>query len=988
MKKLFVSSIVFCCAFHTYGTNYYFSAAGNNNNSGTSSSSPWLTLSKLTAITLQPGDDILLRRGDTFAGGVTINQSGNSSNPIVFEAYGTGANPIISGFTTVSSWTNLGGGIYESTSAISSLATMNMVTVNGIPYAMGRYPKITAANKGYVTFQSHSGGGSTGATTSITSDAISGFSSFVGGEVVVRSIRHTLDRGTITAQTSTTVTFKAGSYYVPLNNYGFFFQNHPVTLTQANTRLGEWYYNPSTRKLRMYFGTNSPASYTVKGSSSNVLVNVSRRAYIKFLNISFQGANTRLLKTEGTNHITVQNCELLYAGEDAIGGVTANNTTVANLIDNNLINWSNNNGLYFNLPDQTTATGKTNTGYIVRNNTIKNTGTFAGMGRSGDAKYAAIVIYGGGNTVQNNVITNTGWCGIYYMWGDNVLIKNNYIDRFCSVKNDGGGLYTYNNGKSPLTFTGQRITGNIFVNALHSNEGTPSGASSTSWSHGIYLDINVSGLEIDNNTIANVDRGIFNHNCYNLKIHHNTLYNNVKQIDMTYSQDATTFPVRNVTIKNNIFFSRTSTQSVAEYRTLANDIGSFGTFDSNYYCRPIFEPNGINSTSSSSGGVVKAVTGQYTGDQATKYYSLDTWKKTYTSYDVHSKKTSKTITDPSKIKFEYNATNKNRTITLNVSYIGVNNTVYSGTLTLLPYSSLILIGRDSILNVPPNVNITSPASNTQLNAPTIIAITATATDSDGSISKVEFYSGSKMLGSDNSSPYSYNWSNVASGNYTLTAKAYDNSGATTVSPPVAVVVSAQSISPTVSLTSPIANQTYGAPASIIISANAADQDGSISKVEFYNGNTLITTEKFLPYSWTWNSVPAGNYTITAKAYDNSGATKVSSPISVVVSAKNISTSSINGSPIDLEGEKKRDMANISIGPNPAHNTISIFNQGFVQNKDLKISILSINGILVKVINSSFLNSMNQIDISFLIAGTYLLKLMSGDKIVYKQFVKQ
>ncbi len=92
--------------------------------------------------------------------------------------------------------------------------------------------------------------------------------------------------------------------------------------------------------------------------------------------------------------------------------------------------------------------------------------------------------------------------------------------------------------------------------------------------------------------------------------------------------------------------------------------------------------------------------------------------------------------------------------------------------------------------------------------PASIVISATGADSDGTISKVEFYNGTTLLGSDNNSPYSYSWTNVASGSYSITAKAYDNTGASTISSPVAVVVSAQNISPTVTLTSPIASQAY------------------------------------------------------------------------------------------------------------------------------------------------------------------------------------
>lgn len=90
------------------------------------------------------------------------------------------------------------------------------------------------------------------------------------------------------------------------------------------------------------------------------------------------------------------------------------------------------------------------------------------------------------------------------------------------------------------------------------------------------------------------------------------------------------------------------------------------------------------------------------------------------------------------------------------------------------------------------------------------------------------------------------------------------------------------IAPVVGITAPINNATFNAPASIIINANATDTNGTIAKVEFYNGSTLLGTDQSTPYSYTWPNVTAGTYTITAKATDNLGATTTSSPISVVV----------------------------------------------------------------------------------------------------------
>jgi endoglucanase len=90
----------------------------------------------------------------------------------------------------------------------------------------------------------------------------------------------------------------------------------------------------------------------------------------------------------------------------------------------------------------------------------------------------------------------------------------------------------------------------------------------------------------------------------------------------------------------------------------------------------------------------------------------------------------------------------------------------------------------------PVVSITSPAAASSFAAPANIILTATATDADGNITKVEFFSGSAKIGEVSTSPYSYTWSNVAAGTYTITAKAIDNNGLSSVSPALTIAVAA------------------------------------------------------------------------------------------------------------------------------------------------------------------------------------------------------
>src|SRR5450432_3412433 len=77
---------------------------------------------------------------------------------------------------------------------------------------------------------------------------------------------------------------------------------------------------------------------------------------------------------------------------------------------------------------------------------------------------------------------------------------------------------------------------------------------------------------------------------------------------------------------------------------------------------------------------------------------------------------------------------------------------------------------------------------------------------------------------------------------------------------------------------------YTGPATINIEAKVTTPEAgvTISKVEFFNGNTLLFTDFTSPYSYTWSNVPLGEYSLTAKATDNNGAVTTSSLVEVSV----------------------------------------------------------------------------------------------------------
>ena len=179
-------------------------------------------------------------------------------------------------------------------------------------------------------------------------------------------------------------------------------------------------------------------------------------------------------------------------------------------------------------------------------------------------------------------------------------------------------------------------------------------------------------------------------------------------------------------------------------------------------------------------------------------------------------------------------------------------------------------------NAAPTVALTAPAAGTAFVAPATIDLAASASDSDGSIAKVEFFDGSTLVGTDTSAPFTATWSRATAGTYAMTARATDNLGASTESAPVSVTVLANT-SPTATLTSPAAGTRYFAPATIQLSASASDPDGSVARVEFYANGERVAGTTTAPFAAIWNNVAEGSYTLTAVATDDRGASTTSSP---------------------------------------------------------------------------------------------------------------
>jgi hypothetical protein len=338
-------------------------------------------------------------------------------------------------------------------------------------------------------------------------------------------------------------------------------------------------------------------------------------------------------------------------------------------------------------------------------------GTTWGMGQGGAASYEGMASIGSNSLIQLNTVRASGYNGIEFR-GSNITLKNNYIDSFNIRKDDGGGIYTA--ADVPAVRTNQLVDGNICVNGgggFNSPNNAGAGTTTTnSDAFGIYFDGNSNGITLINNTMANCGSGgLFLNGDSGLIVRSNTTYNcnitgatNGAVTVVTPTAFPVTIPMRGVRFANNIIVQKAAqggapviTSFVVNFQTttdanMANWVGVGGAFpgslwDSNYYCRP-FSENGGTMRRQTTGGIT---TSNLAGWQAFTASAAGGSK----GYDIHSKISPKTIPDTTSnnIRFYENHTQSPVTIALPGTWIDMKNVAYPGTVTLAPFTSVVLL---------------------------------------------------------------------------------------------------------------------------------------------------------------------------------------------------------------------------------------------------------------------------------------------------------
>lgn len=662
-----------------YATVYYVSNTGNDANSGVTNVQAWKTISKINRVFFKPGDQILFKRGDVWNGTINVRYSGKSNNPIIFGAWGDGKNPVISGLTTITDWTNEGNGIYSKSLAVES--NPEIVTINEVQYAMGRTPnsdRYKPTFNDYYHIDSYSG------TNSFTdNECNAAVNNWKGAEIIVRGSNYIQwGRFPITNHFGNILTFSNPNNYTNGVGFGYFIQNDLKTLD----KFGEWYYGGG--KFYMYFGLVNPNNFIVKVSVQNVLFDINTQDFITIKNLHLEGANSNAIRTNTASeayNLTVENCYFDY-NTVGINGHIAPEMTISNCTFMRssrmavLQTWYS-DGTYFG------------------HNTIDSTGLLIGLGLttgSGVTNFyhgMGVLIdyskkkYSKKNTIiEHNIVKNSGYSGIVFS-GDGSIVRNNYVDSYCLIQSDGGGIYHGGNNDTNI-FIGNNIVLNGIINT--DAVGIPIGNTHGS-QYNIYLDYySTGGINVTNNTIAHTEGiGLMVHGSQNVKITNNVIYD--CDVGIKFQElNGYGSPSRNILMNNNIVVSKNMNDVFVWSRSIINDFNQYGTITNNFYAKQNDDENGFATLVN-------------TWDET--YRNFSNWKS-YTKLDAGSIFVAIKQKEGEKEKLFYNNTNQTIWFSLGKSsFRYVTGEKITNSFYLEPFSSKILIGKNfDEINQKPQVS--------------------------------------------------------------------------------------------------------------------------------------------------------------------------------------------------------------------------------------------------------------------------------------------
>ncbi len=697
---------------YAMGTTYYVSSSdGHDSDDGLSQVNAFQTIDPVNSLSLQPGDTILFKCGDTWRGEMlTIEESGTAAHPITFGSYPTtncANKPIFTGAETITGWIAQGGNIYRADLSAGGNAGkfpigLNQLFQSDSRLPFGRWPNIgqTGFDNGYSNVDGYP-------TANQLQDNELPAGDWTGARIHLKGIRWYILNRRVDSDSGSTLTLNDN-----LNCYdggcasnggwGYWVSNHLATLDQN----GEWFYDAATNRVYLYSNGGSPSN--IEGSVifddsdtylGGIILGRHLQQHISYVTIdNFEIKNwfshgittpTNWQNNDNDNIIIRNNhiknvdstgIKLTAWVWDNTGGVVTGWRGGHNLsIENNVIDGANHFGIDSYAYNSTFS-----------DNEIKNIGLITNLNQSGmgcGITGANCTENGDGlrlkldnatfsshhNTVRYNRLEKIGAQGMD-VFGHTNTIEYNVINQACYSKGDCGAVRTF--GRTNLGAS------NVYDNILRSNiiidtVGNTDGVNNTFkplFGIGLYIDNYSRDTVVTGNTIisSTIDGVLFQNSTGSIQ--NNVLYNN-NVGSMSRGQVGVYHSTSQVaSLNNNVMYGLNYIDAFTFAKTLHMESATHSNLtasNNNYFFNPYRSDN-------ISVGSFRTLA-QWQSDTGFDTNSVESW------FNLNPG-------DPPLSRVFYNDTKLPMIVNFNgVRYLTLDQTPMTSSMTLQPFTSVVLV---------------------------------------------------------------------------------------------------------------------------------------------------------------------------------------------------------------------------------------------------------------------------------------------------------
>ncbi|WP_073002124.1 LamG-like jellyroll fold domain-containing protein [Mariniphaga anaerophila] len=678
MKFLLKYIILFAfviLAFSVDATVYYVSSStGDDSNSGTSEELPWKSLAKVNYFfRLEPGDQVLFKRGDEWSGTLQVNGSGTQGSPIVFGAYGAGEKPKIYGSELITGWTLHSGNIYKA----KAVFPVSQLFIDEERGTLARYPDSGYFYVDYVSTQSI-----------FTCNDLNSGINYSGAICHIRNYLWDMSHDEVSTSNNRTIYLRKSPYGTIKRGNPFFLNNKLEFLTQA----GEWYFDKATSTVYLWTPEGgSPENYQVRGSTFDNSVYIEGRDFVVIDNLEILQTKSHSVYARSSNNLSISNCDIHDADGYGIHCIRC----VDALIDSNMLTGSMGDGIYVsneNISNKGPVT--------ITNNTIKGVARFSDIGVAGIYYGNSIFTKSDDVVIQHNRILDAGYNGIQF-YGQNSIVEYNFIDGYCQTLADGGGIYSWvgqsNNVPLSVNSKGSVVRRNIVINGNGDGTGYQENYNNDAGTYGIYLDEASEDVLVEENTVARSSgHALLYHQTIGIVARNNVLFDNPKGFrdspNIRFSKD-------NKFTKNTVYniHERQHDENfvgIEDQLVVANSAVSTIVMDSNVY-------------------VDRNQSNVFFDVNSNRSLEFEAWKGL--GQDGNSDFIGIPLDEGETEQLFYNDTKQNKTFNLGTAvFKDIYGNEVTGKLILEPFTSKILIGKDFLgINQNPVIldqsfNISSP----------------------------------------------------------------------------------------------------------------------------------------------------------------------------------------------------------------------------------------------------------------------------------------